>query len=186
MSCRLICTTDKSQLASITYYSLFAARIICRRLSCFCMQWYQSVTQYSISIPGPVTYLSVTVTSHMLPILTTTPRYPDSVIIVCHVCFDHHNFVAVDWIASPRSGNTGGTARVLWSEQETIGDGNYSRTSRTRKLPSSFSQVLFYVPSPNRDPPAIITAVMLRYVSLCYDTAIRIRRTSSFLLFPCQ
>lgn len=50
--CRLIYTIDKSQLASITYYSLFATRIICC-LSCFCD--INQVTQYSISIPGSVT-----------------------------------------------------------------------------------------------------------------------------------
>lgn len=139
--CHLI-YTDKLQLASFTYYSLFAARIICRRLSCFCMR-YQSVTQYSISIPCStlhVPQLQLPI-SYMLPILTT-PWHLDSVTInegECHIC--SYNFVAIDLIA--RSENTGGMARVLRSGQETISDGSYSHTSGTVKL-SSFKSYFMY------------------------------------------
>lgn len=138
---------------------------------------YQSVTQYSISIPGPVTYLSVTVTSYMLPILTTpVSGYRNNHEREHHVRFNCHNFVAVDWIAFPRSRGTQVARREFYgSEQETITDGNYSRTSGVLKLSSTFEvalpcQALFYVLSPNQDPPAIINGhyVTIRIVMLRY------------------
>lgn len=108
-SCRLICAIDKSQLAMFTYYSLFAAQIICRRLSCFRMR-YQSVVQYSISIPGSITSLSYGYVMYVLDFDdATSSGYRNN-----HGCEHHvrsHNFAAIDWIA--KSGNTGGTSFTI-------------------------------------------------------------------------
>lgn len=72
--CHLICTIDKSQLESLTYYSLFAHELfasVSAASACDISQLLniQSAFQARLHIPR------VTVTSYMLPILTT-PRHP--------------------------------------------------------------------------------------------------------------
>lgn len=126
---------------------------------------YQSVIQYSISIP--VTYLSVTVTSYMLPILTTPP---ESVTIVrANITFASTTVTSLPSIGS-RSPDQG----TQVARREFYDRGKKRSPTGIIRVPAELEncrrrsaalpcQVLFYVSSPNRDPPAIITAVMLRY-----------------------
>lgn len=178
-SCHLICAIDKSQLAMFTYYSLFAAQIICRRLSCFRMR-YQSVAQYSISIPGSITSLSYGYVVYIPDFDdATSSGYRNN-----HGCEHHAPIILLRSTGSLdretqvarvlRSGARNDQRRKLFA---------YERNCKAVVVVQSLSlvscRVLFYVPSPNRDPPRHHHSR-----SLCYDIAIRIRRTSSFLLFP--